>query len=548
MHLQGMYLQPVLKASSWSGTPRKRTRFRNHELTMQERLDDTCNNMKAFPLYYFFGIHSHHLSFLLLLPVVTHEVSVLWIIMRVQQFLSRSVLLALCSQLAPAEELSLQSSWLVSNPRREINQPMGMTFMTCTWISSSQSFANCKSSDVSYGGVTNFDVDNKEIFFDGYYMAIPYKTPFPQQPYCRITQHFLTGTHVSSVGALTTWNYLMLARTGRSINAMIRWTLTDSDFDVRVSVYCFAAMPAHGFLLQDKSTNVGVSLPSAWLFIDPVADSSAALGISFLRLARWDNIAGTVTVNDELPNTYGSVANMEPSLAKIEIINGHEMLYIPFTTTYGKSPLCMANSFDFSVSMATMPSANGVFLTRYLQSIYFDWSGAIDIITVFCIGAMQYQDLSANSSQYSKTASIPYVGLPSHWTVVNWDYDGNLPMGASLLACTWGTTNKKSIDCDSKQSYGGVANMDLQKAELEDSGYILKVPFIKSYAKLPHCFIGENQLEDQFVLPRLIVSVTTDSVSIHGVLGRSYVPWNWSNSTIGSSFTVLCFGVMSWNS
>ena len=75
---------------------------------------------------------------------------------------------------------------------------------------------------------------------------------------------------------------------------------------------------------------------------------------------------------------------------------------------------------------------------------------------------MQYQDLSANSGRYSKTASIPYVGLPSHSTVVNWDYDGNLPMGASLLACTCGTTNKKLIDCDSKQSSGGVANMDLQ--------------------------------------------------------------------------------------
>ncbi|XP_062514306.1 uncharacterized protein LOC134189923 [Corticium candelabrum] len=457
--------------------------------------------------------------------------------MRVQQFLSRSVLLALCSQLAPAEELSLQSSWLVSNPRKEINQPMGMTFMTCTWKSSSQSFANCKSNDVSYGGVTNFDVDNRILFFDGYFLAIPFKTPFPEPPYCRITQHFLTWTRVSSVGGFVTKSSLTLIRTGTYIDATERWTVTDSDFDVSVSVYCFAAMRAHGFLLQDKSTNVGVSLPSAWLFIDPVADSSAALGISFLLLATWDNIAGTVTIDDELPNTYGSVANMEPSLANIEIINGHEMLYIPFTTTYGKSPLCMAMSSDFRVAMATMSSANGVFLTKYFLSIYFDWSGANDRITVFCIGAMQYQDLSTNCSQYSKTASIPYVGLPSHWTVVNWDYDGNLPMGASLLACTWGTTNKKSIDCDSKQSYGGVANMDLQKAELEDSGYILKVPFIKPYAKLPHCFIGENQLEDNFKVPHLRVSMTTDSVSMFGP---------WSNSTIG--FTVLCFGVMSWNS
>ena len=279
------------------------------------------------------------------------------------------------------------------------------------------------------------------------------------------------------MGGFSTEAALTLMRT--ESDRGLRWTVTNSAYDIRVSVHCFAAMPAHGFLLQDKSTNVRVSLPSAWLFIDPVADSSAALGISFLLLARWD-IAGTVTIDDKLPSTYGSVANMEPSLAKIEIINGYEMLYIPFTTTYGKPPLCLAYSFYnyFESYVPTTPSANGVFLTRYHDSIYYDWSGGNDIITVFCIGAMQYQDLSTNSSQYSKTASIPYVGLPSHWTVVNWDYDGNLPMGASLLACTWGTTNKKSIDCDSKQSYGGMANMDLQKAELEDSGYILKVPFI----------------------------------------------------------------------
>ena len=332
-------------------------------------------------------------------------------------------------------KLSLQSSWLVSNPRKEINQPMGMTFMTCAWKLSSQSFANCKSSDLSYGGVTNFDIDNKILFFDDYMLTIPYTTPFRVQPYCRITRNFLTAnTRMTEVGRFSTESSLTLMRSLN--NKGVRWTETNSSYDVRLSVYCLSAMPAHGFLLQDKSINVGVSLPSAWLFIDPVADSSAALGISFLILARWDNVAGTVTINDGLASTYGSVANMEVSLAKIEIINSHEMLYIRFTTAYGKPPLCMANSFGFGFAgyMPTMPSANGVYLTRYYKSIYYNWFGSNDTVILFCIGAMQYQESSASSGQFSDTTSIPYVGLPSHWTVVNWDYDRNLPMGLSLLA------------------------------------------------------------------------------------------------------------------
>ena len=457
--------------------------------------------------------------------------------MRVYQFLSLSVLLALCSQLAPAEELSLQSSWLVSNPHREIDKPMGMTFMTCTWISSSQSFANCKSSDLSYGGVTNFDVDNKNILFDGYWLKIPYKTSFRAQPYCSVNRHFLTlNTRVSAVGGFSTEYSLTLMRVLGDV--AVRWTEKDSSYDVRFSVYCLADMPAHGFLSQDKSTNVGVSLPSAWLFIDPVADSSAALGISLLLFGLWDNIAGTVTTDFEETATYGSVANMELSLARVEIINGHEMLYIPFTTAYGRAPLCMARSFFLGIPgyMPTMPSANGVYLTRYHQSIYYNWSGSDDTIVIFCVGAMEYEDSSASSGQYSDTTSIPYVGLPSHWTVVNWDYDGDRPMGLSLLACTWRSTNESLIDCDSKQSYGGVANMDVQNAELDDSGYVLKVPFIKSYAKLPHCFMGENQLEDQFVVLQIHISVTVDSVSLYRLSGD-----------IDSSFTMLCFGVMSWH-
>ena len=96
---------------------------------------------------------------------------------------------------------------------------------------------------------------------------------------------------------------------------------------------------------------------------------------------------------------------------------------------------------------------------------------------------------------------------------------------------------KNLIDCVSKQSYGGVAKLNVQNAELADSGYILKVPFIKSYAKVPHCFIGENQLEDKLVVLQMHISVTIDSVSLYGLF-----------ESIDSSFTMLCFGVMSWNS
>ena len=163
--------------------------------------------------------------------------------------------------------------------------------MTCTWKSSSQSFANCKSNDLSYGGVTNFDVDNRIFFLDDYILAIPYKTSFRVPPDCRVAQRFLTANaRVTAVGGISTESSLTLMLSDN--NQGVKSTVKNRAYDVRVSVYCFAAMPAHGYLLQDKSTNVGVSLPSAWLFIDPVADSSAALGISFLQSARWDNIAG----------------------------------------------------------------------------------------------------------------------------------------------------------------------------------------------------------------------------------------------------------------
>ena len=97
--------------------------------------------------------------------------TLLWMystIMAVQQFLWISVVLSLISRHAAAETASLPSSWLVADPRSDIDQAMGMNFMTCTWKSSEQRLTECDNGDSSYGGVTNFDINKVEISVFGF--------------------------------------------------------------------------------------------------------------------------------------------------------------------------------------------------------------------------------------------------------------------------------------------------------------------------------------------------------------------------------------------
>ncbi len=73
------------------------------------------------------------------------------------------------------------------------------------------------------------------------------------------------------IGETTFPEYVVLTRVLNDF--LIHWTETDSEYDVRFSVYCFAAVLASSAsLVRSGSSTVGVSLPSFWLFVDPVAD------------------------------------------------------------------------------------------------------------------------------------------------------------------------------------------------------------------------------------------------------------------------------------
>ncbi len=349
-----------------------------------------------------------------------------------------------------------------------------------------------------------------------------------------------TSAHVWTVAVAPFADSLMLTRSDG--NYIYAWTYTGSSLDFRFSVYCFAAMPAAGPMLQGGSINERELLPSSWLFVDPVTDSSSSLGISFIAQATWMNNSKEILVNESM--TYGCVANMEPSRVELQIEDGHERLYIPFTSPYSKPPLCMTRELNYGgFYITTMTSVNGIYLWSYVSSNYFPWSESQHWFATFCFGGMQPEASRATSGQRSDTVSTSYVGIPSFWTVFNWEYDGALAMGASLMSCTWNATDEKLIGCgDSKQSYGGVANMDVRNAKLEESGAVLKVTFIRSYAKVPYCFISENQIEKLYYVLEIRAAVDRGAVSFRRTVVGDMKPW--SSSTLHSSFTVLCFGVM----
>ena len=237
------------------------------------------------------------------------------------------------------------------------------------------------------------------------------------------------------------------------------------------------------------------------------------MGISFIVNATWLNDSKTVEIDDEA--TYGCVANMEPSLVKVQVENGHERLYIPFKTPYPKPPLCMTRGlFLDEYTITTMTSDNGIYLWRYLHFEHVPWSATKQRFTTFCFGGMKMQSaVCATSGQCSDAAPIPYLGLPSLWTVINWDRDGDLPMGVSFMACTWNATDEKLIECED-QSYEGVANMDVGNVRLEDSGRVLKISFMRPYAKIPHCFVTENQVEKEYYVVRVRLAVENNALSL----------------------------------
>ncbi|XP_062512234.1 uncharacterized protein LOC134188067 [Corticium candelabrum] len=294
------------------------------------------------------------------------------------------------------------------------------------------------------------------------------------------------------------------------------------------------------------------TLSSAWFFVDPVSDASSPLGMSFVACALWYAVEVELVACEDFQFTYGGSVNMDPSRAEVIHESDYEMLYVPFTTPYSKPPVCMFTNNFISFLTVITPSIAGVSLTRYEHSIPVPWIGTGPFpnqfsqqLAIFCIGVIPSQNSLKMPDQFSDVSS--YIGLPSFWTVFNADFDDNLAMGASLMVCTWNATDHALVGCDnSEQSYGGVANMDIRNAELEDLGTVLTVSFIKSYAKVPHCFLSLNQLKDYTTMLKVYSNVTRDSVSFRRYVDEIVIQWNGTEHVIHSRFTLLCIGAMAW--
>ena len=454
-------------------------------------------------------------------------------------------------------EVSLPSSWMLFHPQEDGHLPMGMSFMTCTWKSLEQKLSECGNSDVSYGGVTNFDIHNSHLQDRDYELVVPFVRSYSKFPYCLSTTVHSYGnmsyasSTISTVVAYATNDKIVFMRnTDKKAN---KWSMTSIEYDVKFSVYCLAAMPSNRSPFEYEADNGATeSLPSAWFFVDPVSDASSPLGMSFVVCAVWDASSTALVACEDMQFTYGGLVNMEPSRAEVIYESDYEMLYVPFTTPYSKPPVCMYSNYNTHRTVIT-PSIAGVSLTRYVDDYtLLPWvpTGPYPIlfnqpVAMFCIGEIPSRNSLKMPDQFSDVSS--YIGLPSFWAVFNTDFDGNLAMGASLMVCTWNATDHALVGCDdSEQSYGGVANMDIRNAELEVLGTVLTVSFIKTYAKVPHCFLSLNQLKDYPKMLNVYSNVTRDSVSFRRYVDNIIIQWNGTEHVIHSRFTLLCIGAMAW--
>ena len=454
--------------------------------------------------------------------------------------------------------VSLPSSWMLFHPQEDGHLPMGMSFMTCTWKGQEQKLSDCDNSDLSYGGVTNFDIHNSHLRERDNELVVPFVRSYIKFPYCLSTTLHSYGNMsyvlsiISNVVSYATNDQIVFLRS--SGNYLIKWSMTSTYYDIKFSVYCLSAMPSNQSPFEYGADNGATeSLPSAWFFVDPVSDAFSPLGMSFVVCAWWDATAAELVECEDIQFTYGGWVNMDPSRAEVIYESDYEMLHVPFKTPYSKPPVCMYSNIYVSYLTVITPSKAGVSLTRYSDdSTPVPWMATgpfpglfNQLVAMFCVGEIPSQNSFKTADQFSNVAS--YIGLPSFWTVFNADFDDNLAMGASLMVCTWNATDHALVGCDSSDhSYGGVANMDIRNAELEVLGTVLTVSFIKIYAKVPHCFLSFNQLKDYPTMLKVYSNVTRNSVSFRRYVDDIIIQWNGTEHVIHSRFTLLCIGAMAW--
>ena len=192
-----------------------------------------------------------------------------------------------CFNQSAVGEVSLPSSWMLFHSLEDGHLPMGLSFMTCTWKSQEQKLSDCDNSDLSYGGVTNFDINNSHLQERGYDLVVPFVSSYPKLPYClSITVHSYRNisdvlSYISNVGAFATDDQIIFRR--RTSKTSIEWSRTSISYYVKFIVYCIAAMPSNRSASEYMSdTGATKSLPFAWFFVDPVSVASSPLGLSFV--------------------------------------------------------------------------------------------------------------------------------------------------------------------------------------------------------------------------------------------------------------------------
>ena len=112
--------------------------------------------------------------------------------------------------------------------------------------------------------------------------------------------------------------------------------------------------------------------------------------------------------------------------------------------------------------------------------------------------------------QFSDVSS--YIRLPSFWTVLDGIQCGLRRQSSNGCVSDGVHVERDRLRIGPMRQLGaelrGVANMEIRNAELEVLGTVLAVSLIKTYAKVPHCFLSLNQLRDYPTMLNVYSNVT----------------------------------------
>ncbi len=136
--------------------------------------------------------------------------------MTLERFLS--IYISFFVQPSELLESLFPSLWMLFHPQEDGHLLMVKSFMTCTWKSQEQKLSDCDNSDLSYGGVTNFDINNIYLQERVYDLVVPFVKSYLRFPYCLSTTVHSYGntsyvlSYISNVGAYATDDKIIFRR------------------------------------------------------------------------------------------------------------------------------------------------------------------------------------------------------------------------------------------------------------------------------------------------------------------------------------------------